>query len=314
VTVGRRRGDRTRFRTVASRRAAVLLAAAALALVPATAANGAPGPVQVTIAVNGQPAVTSSDGRPAQIYPRRPAQIAVRIVNDGSAPVSIGTVRFEGSVLDLPLFSYDTAVGLVVPANATRSISFPIDMDGIGTLATGLIVSTVSLIGTDGYTVASQSVVTKVHGSFFSIYGFFALAVLALTISSLVIALIMLFRHRLPQNRWLRGVRFFVPGFGVGLILTFTLAAAGLSAPGPGHWLGLVVIPSVAGLALGLLTPAPDEDEFDDYDEDVLLAEIVMVDDDPLKHESVLRASADPARATAQVATAVPDGRSTAVT
>jgi hypothetical protein len=94
----------------------------------------------------------------------------------------------------------------------------------------------------------------------------------------------MLVRHRLPQNRWLRGIRFLVPGFGVGLILTFTMAASGLSAPGPGHWLLLLVVPSAVGLAAGLLTPAPDEEEYDDYDEDVLLAEIVMVDDDPLAH------------------------------
>jgi hypothetical protein len=79
--------------------------------------------------------------------------------------------------------------------------------------------------------------------------------------------------------------------------------------PGPGHWLPLLIVPSAAGLALGFVTPAPDEEEFDDYDDDVMLAQIVVVDDDPLDAVS--------SRVTAGVATpadagsAAPDSRAT---
>jgi hypothetical protein len=116
-------------------------------------------------------------------------------------------------------------------------------------------------------------------------------------------------RHTLPQNRWLRGVRYLVPGFGVGLVLTFSLSAFHVFAAGPGRWLPFLIVPSATGLALGFLTPAPDEEEFDDYDDDVLLAQIVVVDDDPLDVVSsrVTAGAATPADA----GSAVPDSRAT---
>ena len=231
--------------------------------------------------VNGQPAITSSDARPAQLFANRPVYLRLKVHNSGSSSVEVAAVRFEGQVLDLPLFSYDTTLDLRVRPGATVSVGLPISTNGIGNLATGLIVASVTLAGRNGGALASQSVVTEVHGSFHSIYGLFGLVVLVLTASSLLFALIAMVRHTLPENRFLRALRFFVPGFGVGLVLTFTTAAFGIFSPAPGHWLPLLVVPAAAGLALGFLTPAPDEEEFDDYDEDVLLAEIMVVDDTP---------------------------------
>ena len=127
---------------------------------------------------------------------------------------------------------------------------------------------------------------TNVHGSLDSIYGLFGLAVLVLTASSLGLALLAMARHTLSQNRWVRGVRFLIPGFGVGLVLTFTLAAFGIFTAGPGHWLPLLIVTSGAGFAVGYLTPAPNEEELDDYDDDVLLAQIVVVDEDPLEGDA----------------------------
>ncbi len=251
----------------------------------AVAEAAVPG-VSFTASVNGQPIVTSSDAHPAQIYPARFAQVVLTVSNNGSSTVDISSVRLEGEVLDLPIFSYDTAVELVVPPGATKSLGFPISMSGVGSQATGLVVGTISLFGPDGSVVASQPLVSKVHGSLDSLYGLFGLAVLVLTASSLAMALLAMARHTLPQNRWLRGIRFLIPGFGVGLVLTFTLSAFGLFTAGPGHWLPMLIIASVSGFAIGYLTPAPEEEEFDDYDDDVLLAQIVVVDEDPLDAEN----------------------------
>ncbi len=90
----------------------------------------------------------------------------------------------------------------------------------------------------------------------------------------------------MSQSRWLRGTRFLIPGFGVGLVLTFTLVAFNVFTAGPGHWLPLLVVTSAAGFVLGYLTPAPNEEDFDDYGDDVLLAQVVVVDDDPLESEN----------------------------
>lgn len=154
----------------------------------------------------------------------------------------------------------------------------------------------------------SQPLVTKVHGSLHSLYGLFGLAVLVLTASSLALALLAMARHTLSQNRWLRGTRFLIPGFGIGLVLTFTLAAFNVFTAGPGHWLPLLIITSAAGFAVGYLTPAPNEEEFDDYDDDVLLAQIVVVDDDPLESEN---GSGAPGVVTS-ASSGVPDSRATA--
>ena len=279
---------------------------------------GAASDVSFSAAMNGQPAATSSDAHPAQLYPTAVAHVTIRVSNNGGSTLRIATVRFEGQVLDLPLFSYDTGVNLVVPSGQTKSLTFPVVLTGVGSQATGLIVASITLIGTDGAGLASQSLVTNVHGSLASVYGFFGLAVLVLTALSLVLALVAMARHTLPQNRWSRGVRFLIPGFGVGLVLTFTLSAFRIFAPGPGHWLPLVIVPTVAGLVLGFLTPAPNEEEFDDYDEDVLLAQIVVVDEDPLevvgsRHTGDLVTSAAPGVPDSRATTApgVPDSRAT---
>jgi hypothetical protein len=266
--------------------------------------------VQFGVVVNGQSAVASSDAKPAQLYPNRPTDIRITVFNTQDVTLRIVTVRFEGEVLDLPLFSYDSAVDLVVPPDTFKSLTFPVSMSGIGSQATGLIVATITMLGPNGEAIASQPLVTKVHGSLKSIYGLFGLAVLALTVSALLLALLAMARHRLPRNRWLRAIRFLIPGFGVGLVLTFTLSALAIFVPGPGHWLSLLIFTSAIGLALGYLTPAPNEEEFDDYDDDVLLAQIVVVEDDPLETDGQVPARADSVTPTA--ASGVPDSRATA--
>jgi hypothetical protein len=257
----------------------VLVTAGLHTPVAGAAVNG----VTFTAAMNGQPAASSSDAHPAQLYSNALAKLHLTVTNHGGSAVHISTVRFEGDVLDLPLFSFDTGVNLVVPPHRTESLSFPVVLTGVGSQATGLIVASITLISENGAGLASQSLVTNVHGSLSSIYGLFGLAVLILTVLSLVLGLLGMARHTLPQNRWMRAVRFLIPGFGVGLVLTFTMSAFHVFTPGPGHWLPLLIVPSAVGLALGFLTPAPVEEEFDDYDDDVLLAQIVVVDDDPLE-------------------------------
>lgn len=288
--------------------AAVLtvLATAGLGLSVADAAANA---VSFSAVVNSQPADTSSDARPAQLYPDKLAEVEITVSNSGTSTVQVATVRLQGEVMDLPLFSYDSAVDLVVMPGHTKSLTFPISLSGVGSQATGLVVASLTLLGPGGAAIGSQSLVTNVHGSLQSLYGVFGLVVLVLTASSLLLALVAMARHTLPQNRWVRAVRFLIPGFGIGLVLIFTSAAFGVFAPGPGHWLPLLVVTSVTGLAVGYLTPAPNEEELDDYDDDVLLAQIVVVDEDPLDSTVTSRPTGvvSPSRATA----AVPDSRAT---
>ena len=252
-----------------------------LALSPTQAGATTPG-LTFVAELNGVQATLSSDAHPAELYSNAPATIRVTVTNRTNSPVEVATIRFQGDVLDLPLFSYDSAIDLKVAAHGSASLAFPVSTEGIGSQATGLVAATITALGVNGAAVASNAVVTKVHGSLRSIYGLFGLAVLVLTVSSLLLALVAMAGHRLPSNRWVRAVRFGIPGFGIGLVMTFTLAALGLFTPGPGHWLPLLIITSATGLAFGYLTPSPNEAEFGEDDDDVLLAEIVVVDEDPL--------------------------------
>ena len=268
--------------------AAALLVAGALGLTslltlapvaPAWAAVPAP---RFGAVINGQPVSLSTDAHPVDIYPDRSTIVRIAVQNTGPSTIQAATVRLEGAVIGLPLFSYDTSVGLVIPPGGTKTLAFALNVNGIGSQATGLVAGTLSLLGPNGNQLSTRSLVIKVHGSLQSLYGLFGLAVLVLTVSALALALVALARHTLPANRWLRGVRFFIPGFGVGLVLTFTFSALDIFTPGPSHWLPLLIACSVTGFAVGYLTPAPNQEIVDDYDDDVLLAEIVVVDDDGL--------------------------------
>ncbi len=288
--------------------AALVVWAAASAFLWGPVAGGVAGAAtgaRVQIVVNGQPAATSSDAHPVRLDPGKPARVHLTLTAGGSA-LHVTTVRFQGDVMALPLFSYDSTVDFVVPAGATRSFTFEVSLTGIGSEATGLVDTTFTLLSPNGAALASETAVTDVNGSVVSLYGLFGLAVLVLTLTSLLFGLLAMARHQLPQNRWMRAVRFFIPGFGIGLILIFTMSAFRVFDPGTSHWVPLLVIPSVIGFACGYLTPAPDEEEFDDYDPDVLIAQIMIVDEDPLEEEGAAVAEPDLVRASLVRPSSVP--------
>ena len=116
--------------------------------------------------------------------------------------------------------------------------------------------------------VGEQGGVLDVRGSLRSVYGIFGVSVAFLTVLSFLGALIGLARHRLPPNRWRRGLRFLTPGLGLGLLLNFTLSATRVFVPSPGRWLTIVVVAAAVCFGLGYVTPAPDAgDDDDDADE-----------------------------------------------
>ena len=205
--------------------------------------------------------------------------------NGDSTRLRVATVRLGGQVLGLPLYSYNTSVGLVLPPGTTKSLLFFVDMTGAGNQATGLVTSSISILGPDGTQIASHPLITQVDGSLTSLYGLFGLAVLVLTAASLLLAVVALIRHTLPAQRWRRCLRFFIPGFGLGLVLVFLLSAFAVFSPSTGHWLTLLVVTSVTGLAVGYLVPPPAKVVPDDYEDDPALARLVVVDQDPLLQE-----------------------------
>jgi len=252
-----------------------LLAAALTLLVvgnPAGATNG----ISLTARINGTNVAGSSGDHPVGLSPQRSAVVALHIVNDGSSPITIRTVRVEGTVVGLVFFSYDTSVNLPVAAGSSSVLGFTLDTSGLGGQATGLIPGSVEVLDGQRQVVASQSMVTDVHGSLVSVYGLFGLALLILTVLAIVDVLFAMARHRLPENRWRRALRFMTPGIGIGLVLVFTLSALRVWVPSPGTWLTVVLVFAAALFVVGYLSPTPVvEEELDEEEDEDMTGDLV---------------------------------------
>jgi len=252
------------------------LPALAFALLPLTllapTPAGASGSVSVAAHINGTSAGGSSQSNPVNLSPDRPASVSLRVTNSTAAPVTITTVRVEGTVIGLTFFSYDTSVNLRVRGATT--LHFALDTSGLGGQAIGLIPGSVVLLNAQRNVVASQSMVTNVHGSLISVYGLFGLALLLLTVLAFADVLLAMARHRMSPNRWRRALRFLAPGIGLGLVLVFTLSALAVWIPSPGTWLVTVAICAAVFFVLGYLSPTPralEEESDEDLDESEFL-------------------------------------------
>ena len=218
----------------------------------------AAGAVTVTASVDGQQLGPSSQNQPVKLFPRQQSILAVRVKNNGSATVEVRTVQLEGQVIGLTFFAYDASVSFSVAPGTSASQSLVIDLSGLAGQATGLIPGTVKVLDANHEVLAQQDGVTDVRGSLRSVYGLFGLGIAFLTAMSFAGALIGLARHRLPVNRWRRGLRFLTPGLGLGLVVNFTLSATRVFVPGIGRWLTITALCAVIFFALGYLTPTPD--------------------------------------------------------
>ncbi|MBN9635215.1 MAG: hypothetical protein J0H22_08375, partial [Actinobacteria bacterium] len=109
-------------------------------------------------------------------------------------------------------------------------------------------------------------------------------------------------RHRLSNNRFLRGVRLLMPGIGVGLLLLFTASASRIWVPRTPIWLVVAAITAVAFFICGYLSPTP-RNEDDEADED--LDEALLLDE---PHEYGSSAPTNPAAAQSNIEQVTVDG------
>lgn len=233
--------------------------------IPATAAAGT---VSLAASVNGRDISTATESDPLVLDPDGSAAIQVAVTNEGPDPVTVSRIDLDGQVVGLSFFAFGTSVGLTVEPNTTESLVYSVDLAGLAEQATGLIRGTVTAFDGAGEKLASVSTITDVQGSLRSVYGLFGLALLILTVLAIVDAAFGIARQRLSDNRWKRGLRLLAPGIGIGLVLVFTLSAFRVWVPSGERWLLVILIFGGAFFALGYLSPRPDSDEEDEYDEE----------------------------------------------
>jgi hypothetical protein len=224
-------------------------------------ASEAAGAVTVSASIGGQPLGTSSQNKPVVLRPGQDSLLIITVTNGGSTAVEVTKVRLQGQVIGLTFFEYDTSVSMSVPPGATETRRLMLDLSGLAGQATGLIPGTVKVLDARRHVLAQENGVTDVRGSLRSVYGLFGLGVAFLTALSFAGALVGLARHRLPVNRWRRGLRFLTPGLGLGLMLNFTLSATRVFVPEIGRWLTITAVCAAVLFTLGYLTPTPDLEE-----------------------------------------------------
>lgn len=217
--------------------------------------------VSFTATVDGRDIATATSTNPIPLGDRRKVVIHVEVTNGGLSEVVVPTIRLDGRVIGITFVAYETAVGLVVPPGETEDRTYELDLIGIEEQATGLIPSGLSLLDPDRRILASRSFTVDVRGSLLSVYGVFGIASIALAAYGFGSGLLALARGRLAASRWTRAVRFAIPGFSLGLTLTFAASALRIFAPRAPVWMPTITVCFVGAFLLGYLTPAPAEEE-----------------------------------------------------
>ena len=232
----------------------------ALLLLAAPSATAQTG-VTMRASINARAIRGSTDQHPVRINPRRPALLDVTVRNRSARAIDVRVVRLEGRVLGLTLMAFDTQVGMAVPAGATATRRFEVDVAEARNQATGLIPGSVRLLDRNRHLVASEELVADVRGSAFSVYSLFGIGVAIVTAISFLGAILALARGRLSPNRWWRGTRFLTVGFGIGLVLIYSLSAMRVWAPRPGRGGLILAVSALVLFGLGYLTPTPEADD-----------------------------------------------------
>ena len=278
-----RRGRSARLATLLMLMAPVVLggALAVLAWTPGRA-SAAPSTrdVSVTASIAGVTVAHSTSAHPVVLRPSRSTAVNVVVSNPTAHAVTIQSVDISGQVVGLKFFSYVTSVNLDVPPGSQSSLGYTLNTTSLSGQATGLIPGSVRVLDARGRLVAGEAMVADVRGSLASVYGLFGLAIFGLTALAVADVLLAVARHRLPENRWRRGLRVATPGIGIGFVLVFTMSALGLWAPTAGTWLGIFVIFAAVFFVAGYLTPTPLSDPDDQHDEDDTEEGVENFDDD----------------------------------
>lgn len=237
-----------------------VLAALGLLLLPLASASPASADATLSATIGDR---RVAGGNRAVRLPTQRVPLTIDITNRDSTPITASTVRFAGKVMGLTFFAYEASVDVRVAPGATESRRITLDLASLKGQATGLLSASITVLDADRNELAAQDLVVDVRGSVRSMYGTFGMLLALLTAIALVIALRALAAHRLSLNRWVRGLRFLVPGIGLGMVLVIVCSMLRIFAPTISRW-GPLMLLCAGGLFLfGYLSPSPSIDEPD---------------------------------------------------
>ncbi|MEZ5227717.1 MAG: hypothetical protein R2710_13900 [Acidimicrobiales bacterium] len=218
----------------------------------------------------------ASPSNPLPLDPREESTLALTLDNTTDRPVAVERVRVEGELLGLNFLTYDVRVRLTLEPGETRQLDVPLDFFELERQANGYLRSYVRIYDDSGGRVGGQSFALDIKGDSTSMMVLFSIGLFAITAATAALNMRDLRRGQLPEQRFARGVRFFVPGLGLGLMLSVAFSVFRIFPLPATSWVPLTVVPALAGFFIGYaVIPGPDDtapiENLDDLDDEELL-------------------------------------------
>jgi len=246
-----------------------LLALVALGGLTAGCSGSQDTDLTITGTINGEEIGEAGRTNPVKIDPELPVRVDVTVSNPTGTDAEVRHLRLEGEVLGMRFAHANTQVDFTVPANGSRSYAADIDFFDLAEQVTGQAASSLGVYDEERQLLAEEDFFIDVDGSWTSTLGITFFQVLIFAVASLAMNWLGLIRHRLPANRFVRGLRFAATGLATGVAVVLLLSLVGLWLPGAAVWIPLLIIATVGGFALGYVSPGPAY--LDDEEEDELL-------------------------------------------
>lgn len=232
-------------------------------------ACGAGGSPELTLngEINGEPLSGANRTSPLTIDPELPVVVEVTIDNPTSTDAEVRHLRLEGEVLGMRFAHANTQVDFAVPANGSRTYAAEIDFFDLSEQIKGHTSARLGAYDDDRELLASDDFFIDVDGDWTSTLAITFFQVLAFAALSLAANWLGLLRHRLPANRFVRGLRFAATGLSAAVAILLIASLIGLWLPPGAVWIPVLIIATLGSFLLGYVSPGPaylddDEEEF----------------------------------------------------
>ena len=237
----------------------------------------------VEATIDGTDLAGATSRSPLPLDPTEESTLTLALSNPSNADLVVERVRLEGEMLGLNFLTYDVRVRAAVAAGSTTTLDVPLEFFDLERQASGYLRAHVRTYDSDKERLSSNEFAVDIAGSPWSTMNLFAYALFFITVAGTVKNVRDMRKGRLPANRFHRGIRFAVPGLGLGLLLSVAFSVLRIMPLPTAGWLSLTVLPVLGAFALGyLIVPGGngddgwDDDGFeDDADDDELLDAIV---------------------------------------
>lgn len=227
--------------------------------------------VELEVTIDGVDVTESSSSDPIELDPDVESLMIVSVTNTDDEVIELDWIRLAARAFNLVFVATDTFVeGEMIDPGDTVRFELPLRFFDLGSQATGLLPTEVAVYDTDRNELGTVEFTMDVKGSMWSVQGALTILLLIVAVWSGLLLARAVWKHTLPANRMMRGLRFAAFGLAVGLFISFAVGVFRIVAPYPSVWVPALLIGVLGGFAVGYLWPVRDDDEDDeDFDPEV---------------------------------------------